>query len=101
VEWISASAHIVMYAIMAALALRAAEWPCPTCGVVVTVACGALGAVLEVVQELVPGRYGDPLDALANIIGAAVASFVWLALAMRTRRLAGGGPGGGASSPDD
>ncbi|MHC4202513.1 MAG: VanZ family protein [Planctomycetota bacterium] len=78
-------AHFVMYCIMAALVHRAAGGDTLRRAVLVAVACGALGGMLEIVQEFVPGRGASIGDALANLLGAATASAAWLGLLRRKR----------------
>jgi len=81
-------AHFVMYAVMAALVYRAAGGDSLRRAVLVAVACGALGGMLEIVQAFVPGRGASIGDALANLLGAATASAAWLGLLRRRRALA-------------
>lgn len=71
-------AHAVVYGVLAFLIHRAASWPCLACGVIVTASCGALGAVLEFVQSFVPGRHPSVADAIANLLGAGLASIVYV-----------------------
>ncbi len=77
-SWTSAAVHVVMYGLLAALLMRALGRPSAVCWAIVTAACGALGAAIELLQIPIPGRYGDVWDALFNVAGAAVAAFAWL-----------------------
>jgi VanZ family protein len=83
------AAHLLVYALLAALLQNAARRPCLSCWLVVTAGCGAMGATLELVQQfVVPGRYGSVADAVANLLGAAAGSAVWIALQRRASRRA-------------
>jgi VanZ family protein len=88
VEWSDEAAHAAVYGMLAVFLHYAAHWPCLTCGVVVTAGCGLLGGAIELLQEVVPGRYGSPLDAVANTVGAAAASAVWIAWRRRRAKAA-------------
>ena len=69
--------HFTMYFVLAGLVNRAARWPCLACGLSVTAGCGALGGVIELLQHCT-GREPDVWDALANVAGAALASWVYI-----------------------
>ena len=71
-------AHAAVYGVLALLAHRAVRRPCLSCGLVVAVLCGALGACLELAQAFVPGRTPSLADAVANLAGAAIASAVYV-----------------------
>ncbi len=71
-------AHVVVYGILALLIQHAVRKPCLRCGVVVTVVCGLFGAVMELAQVLVEGRTASVADAVANLLGAAVASALYV-----------------------
>ena len=81
-------AHFLMYGIMAALVHRAAGGDSLRRAMLVAVACGALGGMLEIVQAFVPGRGASIGDALANLLGAATASAAWSGLLRRRRAAA-------------
>jgi VanZ family protein len=77
-------AHFVFYSALALLAERAARKPHFTSWAVVTVSCGLLGAMLELVQRFLPGRSMSVADMLVNFLGAAVGSATYI-LWVRTR----------------
>jgi VanZ family protein len=81
-------AHFVMYAVMAGLVYRAAGGDSLRRAMLVAVACGALGGMLEIVQEFIPRREANIGDALANLLGAATASAAWFGLLRRRRAAA-------------
>ena len=89
--FVDKAAHFVMYGIMAALVHRAARGDSLRRAMLVAVACGALGGVLEIVQEFVPGREASIGDALANLLGAATVSAAWFGLLRRRRAAAARG----------
>ena len=79
-------AHIVLYAILGALATRAMWGDARPLVVVVIAAAGAslFGALDEVHQSIVPGRSADMMDWVADSIGGltgavavAATRFVW------------------------
>jgi VanZ family protein len=85
--------HVLAYALLAVLGALA--WAGRTrAAAVLAVSLVAMGIVLELLQTLVPGRYTDPADALANLIGTLAGLSATAALgriAGRTGRL--GQPG--------
>jgi VanZ family protein len=87
-SWMSAAAHVVMYGVLAMLLVRAIRWPNPLCCAIVTFASATLGALMELAQVFIPGRYGDPWDALLNLLGAAAGSYIYLAAKRLAARLA-------------
>jgi VanZ family protein len=74
ISYADLAVHFAMYAVLAAAMSHGARWPCLTCWVIVTAACGALGGLLELVQHFVPGRATSLTDAVANLAGAAAGS---------------------------
>ncbi len=69
--------HFTMYFVLAGLVNRAARWPRLVCGLSVTAGCGALGGLIELLQHWT-GRDPDVWDALVNVAGAALASWVYI-----------------------
>ncbi len=69
--------HFTMYFVLAALVNHAAKWPCLTCGLSVTAGCGALGGMIELLQQYV-GRGPSVWDAVVNVAAAAVGSWVYI-----------------------
>ena len=47
---------------------------------------GALGATLEGVQAMIPARIASGWDLVANVVGAAVGTLVWLGVVKALRR---------------
>jgi VanZ family protein len=43
----------------------------------------------ELYQSTVPGRHANPLDAVADVVGVALAAIVWWRLSLLRKRLAG------------
>lgn len=61
--------HVVMYAVLTALFIRAY----PTAGLIVPgIAVFAYGAALEVVQHVATERHGSWADAAANAVGISI-----------------------------
>ena len=71
-------AHFAFYAVLALLAQRAVRRSRLTSWAAVTVSCGLLGAMLELVQHFLPGRSMSIADMLANLAGAAVGSAAYI-----------------------
>ena len=69
--------HFAMYFVLAALVNHAARWPCLTCGLSVAAGCGALGGVIELLQQYV-GRESSIWDATVNVAAAALGSWVYI-----------------------
>jgi VanZ family protein len=64
-------AHMIMYGVLAGLAIRELDRPSRRAIAVVVVACTVYGALLEVAQSLLPiGRCGSVADGIANALGA-------------------------------
>ncbi len=78
-------AHFLTYGTLGLLAYRVA--PTDRSYFMHCMAIAALGAFIELVQTLVPGRQGSALDLLANLAGvAAAATLVYLARRPGTAR---------------
>jgi VanZ family protein len=79
--------HGLGYAVFAAL-LAYALWATTTRRLAVAVAAAtAYGAGIEVVQSFLPFRSFDPLDALANTLGALLIGIVLWILSRRAERV--------------
>ena len=81
--------HLLAYAILGWLLTRAAvaEWPQRRPAVLaaaLVAAIGAFGALDEIHQRFIPGRFADTADWLADITGATLATV--LTIAARSRR---------------
>jgi VanZ family protein len=79
-------AHFGFYLILALLAQRATRKSCLAYSAVVTLSCGVFGAVLEVVQGFLPGRSSSVADGIANVVGAAAGSAVYILWVRRRRK---------------
>lgn len=83
-------AHFLAYAVLAVLIL----WALDAKGsrlrgaiLAAVAAASGLGALQEFYQwALIPGRTGDAIDAVANLLGAAAAGAAWWACSKRRRR---------------
>lgn len=82
--------HAIAYGALTGAWLLAAVWRpgrgpgrFPGGAPLILIGAAVLGALLELLQGVV-GRFADPLDWLANLVGAALAAAAWLLL----RRLA-------------
>ncbi len=85
--------HVLAYSLLAVLGALAWAGRARATAVL-GISLVAMGIVLELLQSLVPGRYTDPADALANLIGTLAGLSATAALgriAGRTGRL--GQPG--------
>lgn len=78
------SAHIVTYAVLSALAVRAlagARWAGVTSvtAALAIVVAGAYGVTDEWHQSFVPGRHSEAVDVVADVAGAALAAgVIWI-----------------------
>jgi VanZ family protein len=79
-------AHLVMYAVLAALAHLAVRRPVLGCAVLVAVVCGALSCFVELAQFAIPGRSPSAADAVAGLVGGALASATFVFLQRRRAR---------------
>ncbi len=73
--------HVAAYAVLVVLVSMA--WlPAPKTGygwvLLVVLICSVLGAILEVAQIWVPGRWAAPRDALLNVAGATAGALLFL-----------------------
>ncbi|MEO7421680.1 MAG: VanZ family protein [Ornithinibacter sp.] len=77
--------HLVVFAVPAALAVMAGFRPVVVLGVL-----GAQAVLSEVIQaEFLPGRSGDPLDAVADLVGVGIAIVAGVLLARRGKSARG------------
>jgi VanZ family protein len=70
--------HALAYAVFAAAvagALATRDWRAVLAAALLVV---VVGTGLEVAQTFVPTRSGDPLDAVANALGATAGTLVWI-----------------------
>jgi membrane associated rhomboid family serine protease len=77
--------HVVLFGVLAAALLRPWQrsgWPGPVGGPML--AATAYGAAIELVQVALPYRTGDPLDVLADAVGAGLGA--WGAHQLRRTR---------------
>jgi VanZ family protein len=94
IAYLDKLAHAVIYGMLGALVAqavrRSAERPVSAMTTVVVVAAAAscLGALDELHQYFVPGRSSDVFDALADVIGAALGSGLYLAISRLLGRAA-------------
>jgi VanZ family protein len=77
-------AHAVAYAILALLFCRALRSPTAKALVLTAVLCTAYGILNEMQQSLIPGRETSGWDALANAVGASVATALWARIGRST-----------------
>ncbi len=84
-------AHLVEYAVMGGLLLRALRGAGALRGLLVALALAwglvtLFGASDELHQHFVPGRHGDPFDLIADAVGALTGCGLYLAVTRRARR---------------
>ena len=77
-------AHAIEFAILAFLVCRAADKQARSALIVITLICIVYGIGNEALQRFVPGRYPAVGDAVADAIGSAAGTILWLS--MRRRR---------------
>jgi len=78
-KWLHAAGYAVLAALVAAAVLARTRRR----HLVVLVAVVGYGALVELLQIPVAGRSGDPMDALANAVGAALGLALWWGIVRR------------------
>ncbi len=77
--------HFIIYAIYAAVLLVTfSRFPLSKPFVISLAAAAALGAITEIIQLFVPGRFCDPTDWVVDIVGAAAGLAVLYLLKRKT-----------------
>jgi len=87
-KWLHAGGYAVLTALVAAAVLPRTRRR----HLAVLVAVVGYGALVELLQVPVTGRSGDPVDALANAVGAVLALALWWGV-VRRRAVGDAGPG--------
>lgn len=73
--------HVAIFALLGWLVARASRR-----GPAAALGAGAYGALDELHQRFTPGRFMDPWDALADLVGASAGAAAWALGETRSRR---------------